>query len=342
MRRRLVRGVVGAAIAIVLSLVLISVAFAAPSGTHGKSDGKGNRSNVAASAGPVVAKVAPKSGPAAGGTTVTIKGRGFEGATAVAFGTVPATSFAVTSDRAITAVAPAGTAGQTVHITVTTPVGTSATSAADRYRYKNRYKKAGLPGSNIPGITLPAVRNVAPKAGPETGGARVMVIGAGFQDVTAVTFGAVPATAYKVLSTRVIVATSPAGPVGPVNVTVTAAKGTSAISASAVYTYKEVLPPVVWRIAPKTGGPAAGGARVMIIGDNFLGVTGVMFGAVPATSFKVLNRHVIAAVSPAGTEGETVDVTVITTKGTSPVTPDARYLYKTVVPFGEEETDSDD
>jgi hypothetical protein len=342
MRRRLARGVVGAAVAVVLSLVLISVAFAAPGSTHGKSDGKSdgksNRSNVAASTGPVVAKVAPKSGPAAGGTTVTIKGSGFEGATAVAFGTVPATSFAITSDRVITAVAPASTAGQTVHITVTTLVGTSATSASDRYRYKG----VRLPGSNIPGITLPAVRNVAPKAGPETGGARVRVTGAGFQDVTAVTFGTVPATAFRVLSTRVIVATSPAGAVGPVNVTVTTAKGTSAISASAVYTYKEVLPPVVWRIAPKTGGPAAGGARVIIIGENFLGVTGVMFGTVPATSFRVLNHHVIVAVSPAGTEGQSVDVTVITTKGTSPISPYALYLYKTLVPSGEEETDSDD
>jgi hypothetical protein len=333
MRRRLARGVMGAVLAVVLSLVLISVAFAAPSGTHGNSAGKSTHAGPGSVSTqlPVVHRVAPKSGPAAGDTAVTIKGSGFADATAVTFGTVPATSFAVVSDRVITAVAPAGTAGQTVDVTVTTPAGTSATGAADQYRYRS----VKLPGSNIPDIALPAVRHVAPKAGPVTGGMRVKVIGVGFQDVTAVTFGTVPATAFKALSTRVIVATSPAGSVGPVDVTVTTAKGTSAISASDVYTYKEVQPPVVWRVGPRTGGPAAGGARVMIIGDNFLGVTGVTFGTVPAMSFKVLNRHVIVAISPAVTVGQSVDVTVTTAKGTSAIGPNTLYLYKTLVPSSE-------
>jgi hypothetical protein len=335
MRRRLARGVLVAVLAVVLSLVLVSVAFAAPRGTRGNSAGSSHRpaaESVSAQL-PVVQKVAPKSGPAAGGTEVTIKGSGFQGATAVTFGAVSATSFAVASDRVITAVAPAGIAGQAVDVTVTTPVGTSATGVSDLYRYREvRWPGSNVPGSHIPGITLPAVRHVAPKAGPVTGGVRVMVIGVGFQDVTAVTFGTVPATAFKALSTRVIVATSPAGTVGQVDVTVTTAKGTSAIGASDLYTYKEVLPPVVWRVGPKIGGPAAGGARVMVIGDNFQGVTAVMFGTVPATSFKVLNRHVIVAVSPAGTEGQSVDVTVTTVKGTSPTSAKDLYLYKTPVP----------
>src|SRR5208282_275924 len=77
-----------------------------------------------------VTATAPTSGPA--GTAVTITGANFTGATAVAFGGAAA-QFSVTSDSAIAAVAPAGTG--TVDVTVTAPLGTSATSAADQFSY---------------------------------------------------------------------------------------------------------------------------------------------------------------------------------------------------------------
>ena len=70
--------------------------------------------------------------PLAGGTSVTIPGQGFTGATAVDFGTVAATSFTVTSDSQITATSPAESAG-TVDVTVVTPGGISAISSADQF-----------------------------------------------------------------------------------------------------------------------------------------------------------------------------------------------------------------
>ena len=51
------------------------------------------------------------SGPAAGGTAVTITGTNFTGATAVKFGTTAATTFTVNSATSITATAPAGVGG---------------------------------------------------------------------------------------------------------------------------------------------------------------------------------------------------------------------------------------
>jgi hypothetical protein len=75
-----------------------------------------------------VDRVTPASAPAAGGTTVTVYGGRFAGATAVTFGGVPATSFTVVNGGTIAAVAPAGVAG-TVQVTVTTPAGTSAGAA---------------------------------------------------------------------------------------------------------------------------------------------------------------------------------------------------------------------
>jgi hypothetical protein len=90
---------------------------------------------VAATAAPTVSGVSPSSGPASGGTKVTITGTNFTGATGVAFGSTAAASFTVVSATQVTATAPAGTAGATVDITVTTAGGTSATSSADKFQF---------------------------------------------------------------------------------------------------------------------------------------------------------------------------------------------------------------
>ncbi len=63
-----------------------------------------------------------------------ITGTGFTGATAVRFGSSAAASFTVDSGTRITAVSPAHPLG-TVHVTVTTPQGTSAPSDTDRFLY---------------------------------------------------------------------------------------------------------------------------------------------------------------------------------------------------------------
>jgi sugar lactone lactonase YvrE len=84
---------------------------------------------------PVVTGISPSQGSLAGGTVVTITGTSFNGATAVRFGSSPATSLSV-KDTTIIATAPAEAAG-TVDVTVTTQSGTSVTSAADRFTYVN-------------------------------------------------------------------------------------------------------------------------------------------------------------------------------------------------------------
>ncbi|MGH7021401.1 MAG: cadherin-like beta sandwich domain-containing protein, partial [Brevundimonas sp.] len=82
---------------------------------------------------PVVTGISPTSGGTAGGTGVSIIGRGFTGATAVKFGTIDGVATTVVSENLITTTSPAGTG--TVDITVTTPSGTSAISAADQFTY---------------------------------------------------------------------------------------------------------------------------------------------------------------------------------------------------------------
>ena len=83
---------------------------------------------------PIVTSVSPNAGTSAGGTSVTITGTVFTGATAVKFGGTAATSFTVVSATSITAVAPAGATG-VVDVTVTTASGTSAAITADHFTY---------------------------------------------------------------------------------------------------------------------------------------------------------------------------------------------------------------
>src|SRR5439155_20637436 len=84
---------------------------------------------------PAVTAITPNTGPVAGGTTVTMTGARFSGASAVTFGTAAAGSFSVVSDSQMTAVSPPGTAGATVDILVTTAGGVSAPGQASRFTY---------------------------------------------------------------------------------------------------------------------------------------------------------------------------------------------------------------
>ena len=96
---------------------------------------------------PAVTGINPTIGLLAGGTTVTITGTGFTGATAVLFRTAQATGVTVDSDTVITAMSPAGTG--VVDVTVAGPNGTSAISAADKFTYSATPPAAPTPGDRI-------------------------------------------------------------------------------------------------------------------------------------------------------------------------------------------------
>jgi IPT/TIG domain len=88
-------------------------------------------------AAPVVSSISPNHGPelsTACAPTVTVNGTDFQLGASVKFGSVPSGSVSVLAPEQLTAVAPAQAAG-TVDVTVTTPIGTSATSLASKYTY---------------------------------------------------------------------------------------------------------------------------------------------------------------------------------------------------------------
>jgi RHS repeat-associated protein len=239
--------------------------------------------------GPQVSGISPSAGAA--GTTVTISGSGFTGATAVKFGSASVT-FTVASDSKITATAPAGTG--TVDVTVTGPGGTSLTVSADRFTY----------------TSTPAVTGISPPAGPVTGGTAVAITGTGLSGATAVHFGTKTA-AFTVGSATSISATAPAG-TGTVDVTVTTPAGTSATTSADRYTYTSA--PVITKVSPGAG-PKAGGTKVTVTGTGFTDASAVMFGSKQATTFTVASATSISATSPGGSG--TVNITVTTPGGTS-------------------------
>ena len=177
---------------------------------------------------PAVTGVSPSSGPQAGGTSVTIAGSNFGGASAVEFGSNSTASFTVNSPTSITAASPAGTG--VVDVTVVTPGGASATGSGDRFSY--------VP----PPPPAPAVTGVSPSSGPQAGGTSVTIAGSNLGGASAVEFGSNSAASFTVSSSTSITATAPPGS-GTVDVIVTTPAGSSPAAQADHFTYASEPPP---------------------------------------------------------------------------------------------------
>ena len=258
-----------------------------------------------------VTGITPSNGPAAGGTLVTITGIGFTGATAVDFGTVPATDFTVVNDTTITASSPPGIL--TVDITVVTPDGTSPNSVFDEFTYG------------------PTVTGISPNSGPEAGGTSVTITGTGFATIAEVDFGSTPALGSIEITDTTLTINSPPG-TGVVDVTVRTASGVSGTSSADRFTYIADARPTITEVTPNSG-PDSGGTLVTITGTGFTGATEVDFGATAATNVTVLNTTTITANSPPGT-GK-VDVIIVTSGGKSAASTDDQFSYVVVPPNGD-------
>jgi hypothetical protein len=245
---------------------------------------------------PSVSKVSPSSGPAAGGTSVTLTGSEFSGATAVKFGKTAATSFTVNSATSITASAPAGTGA--VDVTVTTPSGTSPIGSSDKYTY----------------LAVPTVTKLSVKGGPSSGGTSVTITGTGLSGVTSVNFGSAVSREVTVHSATSLTVISPAGTGGTALVTVTNGGGTSVASSKVKFKYA----PVVSSVSPGSG-LAAGGETVTVGGFGFApGTTesAFKFGKKTATNVSCSSGTSCTMTVPAQGAG-TVEVSVTVGKSKS-------------------------
>jgi hypothetical protein len=168
---------------------------------------------------PAVTNVTPGSGSSLGGTNVTISGNNFQangaGTNTVTFGGQSATGVVVVNNTTITCLTPAGAPGSSVSVTVSNANGSATLNNGFTYN------------------PLPTLTSVMPGSGPASGGTMVSLTGTGFQangaGTNTVTFGGQPATNVVVVNNTTIMATTPAGGPGAVNVVVSNTNGSATL-----------------------------------------------------------------------------------------------------------------
>jgi hypothetical protein len=203
-------------------------------------------------AAPTVASIEPTSGPAAGGTAVTIKGSGFVSPATVKIGS-SATSVEVVSETEIKAKTAAGAAGPD-DVIISDEEGTS--SAGPSYTFQ------------APALPAPTVGKIEPDQGSTEGGTTLTITGTGFTGATKVLFGSTSAPSFTVESNTSITVTTPAGTAGTVDVQVTTPSGVSATSSATHFTYG--APPTLTAVSPGSG-PLAGGSSTGVTGSVWVG-----------------------------------------------------------------------
>jgi hypothetical protein len=164
----------------------------------------------------------------------------------------------------------------------------------------------GCGGKSSPSATsAPVVTSFTPADGAV--GSTVTVTGTGFDGTSAVAVGGALVTSYSRKSdtslTLVVPVTAPAGSIAVVN-----SMGSGGSLA------KFYVTPSVDSISPSSGSP---GTNVVLTGSGLSGLTKVMFGTRPATSFYVTSPNQATAVVPLAATTGPIVVSVPSSTGTA-------------------------
>jgi hypothetical protein len=190
------------------------------------------------------------------------------------------------------------------------------------YWYQQEWSNEGSTCKQRFALGTPAVTKVSPVKGPASGGTVVKITGMGFAGITAVHFGAQSAS-FTVTSSSKITATAPAGATGTVDVTVTNAGGTSALSTADHFKYT----PTVTAVKPASGS-TAGGTNVTVTGSGFALGSGTIFkfGSPKATSVNCAASTTCTMLTPAH-GAATVNVKATVSAIASPKSSGDQYTY---------------
>ena len=233
---------------------------------------------------PTISSFTPTSG--AIGSSVTISGNNFIGATSVNFNGTSA-SFSVDANSQITATVPVG--ATTGKISVTNADGT------------------GQSVSDFTVLLPPTISSFTPTSGPAA--TSVTITGANFSGATSVQFNGTSAASFTVDSAAQIRATVPAAATsGPISVTNAIGIGASSSDFTVTFT------PSITSFTP-TGGLA--GTEVTINGFNFSGTNSVAFNGAPASGFTEVSDTEVRATVPAGATTGKISVTTAVGTGLS-------------------------
>jgi hypothetical protein len=231
---------------------------------------------------PTITSFTPTTG--AEGTSVTITGTNFTGATSVKFGGTAAANFTVNSATQITATVGTGSTGT---ISVATAGGTGTSSGTFTF------------------IPAPTITSFTPTTGGT--GTSVTITGTNFTGATSVKFGGTAATTFTVNSATQITATVGTGTTGTITVTTAGGTGTS----SGTFTY--IPAPTITSFTPTTGGA---GTSVTITGTNFIGTSSVKFGGTEVATYVINSATQLSVTVGSGSTG-TITVTTAGGTGTS-------------------------
>ena len=227
-------------------------------------------------AAPSITGFSPGSGGV--GTTVTLTGTGFTGATSVSINAT-LQAFTVTSATQIKLVVAAGTTDGT--ISVTTPGG-AATSLSTYFVLPSPTISSFGPVAGGPGTAVTIAGNYLYSAG---GQAQVFFNGTPAQSVS-----------YTSLPPKIVAVVGPGTTTGPI--TVKTAGGTVVSTQS--FTIEPA--PTITGFTPTLGPP---GTVVTITGKGFLAATAVDIGGIPAASYSVVSStEITAVVSPYDLTGQ--------------------------------------
>jgi hypothetical protein len=236
---------------------------------------------------PTLTWVTPASGPAAGGTTITMYGTNFVSGLTVRVGGAAATNVVYVSSQELTARTPAGTAGVR-DVQVINPDGQVATRTG-AFTYTGT-------------TAAPTLTAVSPTSGPTAGGTTITLAGTGFVSGATVRVGGTAATNVAFVSATQLTARTPAGTAGARDVQITNPDGQSATRTGG-FTYNATTSaPTLTSISPDSGS-TGGNTFITLTGTNFVSGATVRIGGVAATSVAFVSATQLTARTPAGTLG---------------------------------------
>lgn len=215
----------------------------------------------------------PSTGPASGGTALSLTGAALPADARVWLGALEASNVAVGSESALSATSPSGSGG----------------AASDLWvrEGSDPENEAVLPAAFIYEETL-SIGRVQPGRGAIAGGTLVTVLGAGFGDGTVVDFGLNRAKDVKVIDSHTLTCRTPKGEVGAVDVKVRRLASEDLLSGGFSYFDPRSIS------GGLSGGPLAGTLNVTVL-DESPGAYGqpvplarVILGSDPDTPFQGL------------------------------------------------------
>ena len=258
-----------------------------------------------------VTSVTPGQGPIAGGTLVVVRGTGFKEGVSVQFGEQPATAVTVVNNTFLTAISPAGEAG---NVDLRVSSSDAEASLPNAFRYETEAE-----------LLLYSVR---PSEGSILGGMTVILRGEGFKPGMTIRFGNQVAEEVEIASETLATCLVPSGVAGAVDVTVSLATDQES-RVEAAWTYLDDQSMEIVRITPNRG-KVEGGELVMITGEGFDPEVRVFLGEVEADVIEVPSSEVILISTPSHVLG-TVDLTVVRSDELSVTEPAAFNFYVDLV-----------